>query len=245
MRSPRVVGARCEAAMEIAPGVHRVDGLVAWPWAASVFLLVDERLALVDTGVRGSGRGIERYVRRIARRMDELDVVVLTHHHVDHAGSLSELRRRHRFLVAAHEAETPYLEGRLPAGHAVGGGVRGLILRLMEPALRMEPASVDVTLQDGSVIDILGGIRVIHTPGHTMGSISLYLPARRLALVGDAFSIKPGGLELPTRVSTVDMDLARRSLSRLAGLDLEVVCPSHGRPFVGDAAGRIREFLAG
>ena len=226
--------------MEIVPGVHRVDGLVAWPWAASVFLLVDERLALVDTGVRGSGRGIERYVRRIGRSMDDLDVVVLTH-----AGSLSELRRRHRFLVAAHKAETPYIEGRLPAGHAVGGGVRGLILRLMEPALRMEPVSVDITLQDGSEIDILGGIRVIHTPGHTMGSISLYLPARRLALVGDAFSIKPGGLELPTRVSTVDMDLARRSLSRLAGLDLEVVCPSHGRPFVGDAAGRIREFLAG
>lgn len=228
---------------EIVPGVHRIDGLIPWPWGANVFLIVGERLTLVDAGLRGSLRAIENYVRKIGRDMAEIDMVVLTHHHTDHAGGLGELRRKYSVRVATHEAEIPYVEGRLPAGHSVGGGPRGAILEAIEPFIRVEPARVDVTLRDGSEIDLLGGTRVVHTPGHTMGSICLYIRSRRLALVGDAFSIKPWGLELPTPVSTVDMALARRSLYRLAGLDLRIICPSHGSPFVGDASGRIREFL--
>ncbi|HEX9017391.1 MAG TPA: MBL fold metallo-hydrolase [Chloroflexota bacterium] len=230
--------------MEIAPGVHSVDGLIAWPWAANVFLLVDRRLTLVDTGLRGSARAIERYVGRLGRDVGDLELVVLTHHHVDHAGAVAELRRRCRFQVAAHELEIPYLEGRVPAGHSVGGGPSAAFLGLIEPLIRVSPVRVDVPLRDGSELPVAGGVRVIHTPGHTPGSICLYLPAQRLALVGDAFSIKPWGLELPTRVSTLDMDLARSSLERLAELDLEIVCPSHGRPYVGDASQRIRDFLA-
>lgn len=229
---------------EIVPGVHTVDGLFPWPWGAAVFLLVDDRLTLVDTGLKGSSLAIERYVRHIGRRMDEIDLVILTHHHVDHAGSIGELRRRYNVRVAAHEEEVPYVEGRLHSGHSAGGGVRGTILDFMEPVIRIEPSPVDVVLQDGSVLDILGGVRVIHTPGHTAGSICLHIPSSGLAIVGDAFSIKPWGLELPTPVSTVDMNLARRSLSRLADLDLRVICPSHGKPYEGDASGRIRDFLS-
>ncbi len=230
---------------EIVPGVHQIDGLIPWPWGAIVFLLTGERLALVDTGPMGSATAIERYVRRIGRRMAELDLVVLTHHHIDHTGALAEIRRRYDVRVAAHEAEVGYIEGRIPPAHSVGGGLRGLFLDLIEPFIRVDPAHVDLVLHDGSELDILGGVRVVHTPGHTPGSICLYIPSRLLALVGDAFSIKRRGLELPTHVSTVDMDLARRSLYRLADLDLRVVCPSHGKPFVGDASRKLREFLAG
>ncbi len=222
-----------------------VEGLIPWPWGANVFLLADDRLTLVDTGLRGSAGAIERYVRRIGRRMEELGLVILTHHHMDHAGALGEIHRKYGPRVAAHVAEVPYVEGQLPAGHSVGGGPSGAFLEVIEPFLKVEPASVDIVLQDGTVLDILGGVQVIHTPGHTLGSICLYIPSRRLALVGDAFSIRPWGLELPTAVSTVDMDLARRSLYRLADLDLEAVCASHGKPFVGDASGKIRQFLAG
>src|SRR5512133_1325942 len=140
---------------EIAPGIHQVDGLIPWPWGANVFLLADERLALVDTGLRGSTRAIERYVRRIGRRMEELDLVILTHHHTDHAGSLGDIRRRYGVRVAAHEAEVDYVEGRAPAGHSAGGGPRGALLELIEPLIRVEPAPVDIALRDGSVLDIL------------------------------------------------------------------------------------------
>lgn len=229
---------------EIVPGVHQVDGLIPWPWGASVFLLVGERLTLVDSGLRGSLRAIERYVRHIGRRMDDLDLVILTHHHTDHAGSVGEIRREYGVRVAAHEAEVAYVEGRVAAAHSAGGGPRGVFLNLIEPLIRVEPVPVDIVLREGSRLDVLDGVTVVHCPGHTPGSICLYVPSSKLALVGDAFSIKSQGLELPTPVSTVDMDLARRSLLRVAELDLRVVCPSHGKPFVGDGSRAIREFLS-
>ena len=74
---------------------------------------------------------------------------------------------------------------------------------------------------------MLGGLRVVHTPGHTPGSISLYSPKRRLVIVGDILQRLRGVVTLPNYVFTDDMALARQSIARLAELDIDTILFSH------------------
>ena len=74
--------------MEIAPAVHQVRML-----GADAFLIAEERLTLIDAGMVGSRLTLERYLRRIGRRMDELERIICTHGHPDHIGGLRELVR--------------------------------------------------------------------------------------------------------------------------------------------------------
>ncbi|MGH2402176.1 MAG: MBL fold metallo-hydrolase, partial [Candidatus Limnocylindria bacterium] len=74
--------------MEIAPGVHQVRML-----GADAFLIAEERLTLIDAGMVGSALMLQRYLRRIGRRIDELERIICTHGHPDHIGGVSELVR--------------------------------------------------------------------------------------------------------------------------------------------------------
>ena len=73
----------------------------------------------------------------------------------------------------------------------------------------------------------LGGLRVVHTPGHTPGSICLYSPERRLVIVGDILQRLRGVVTYPNELFTDDMVLARRSIALLADLDIETILFSH------------------
>jgi glyoxylase-like metal-dependent hydrolase (beta-lactamase superfamily II) len=103
------------------------------------------------------------------------------------------------------------------------------------------PARVDRELADGDEIDALGGMRVVHTPGHTPGSICLYCPQRRLLFTGDTaaniFRLRPG-----LGWFTEDAARAKESIRKLAALDFETVFFGHGRPIQKDAALRFRRF---
>jgi len=92
-------------------------------------------------------------------------------------------------------------------------------------------APADVTAaQEGDELPVLGGLRVLHTPGHTPGSICLYSATRRLLIVGDLLQRMRGQVTLPNYFFTDDMALARRSIARLADLDVETILFSHYPP---------------
>jgi glyoxylase-like metal-dependent hydrolase (beta-lactamase superfamily II) len=85
-------------------------------------------------------------------------------------------------------------------------------------------------LTDGDVLPVLDGLQVIHTPGHTPGSVCLYSEARRLLIVGDLLQRNRGAVTYPNYFFTDDMALARRSIARLAELDVETILFSHYPP---------------
>jgi glyoxylase-like metal-dependent hydrolase (beta-lactamase superfamily II) len=112
------------------------------------------------------------------------------------------------------------------------------------------PCQVNTPLQDGAIVDALGGLQVIHVPGHTPGSIALYQAEQRILFCGDAIfhhgsSSGGGRIALPPRMFSVDPDQAEASTRKLAALPVEVACFGHGEPILEGAGERLREALGG
>ena len=213
---------------------------------ASVFLLSDERITLVDAGMRGSGRQILGAVKEIGRSPEDIAQVVVTHYHYDHIGGLAELLQETPARAAVHLAEAPYVSGDkhlpFPIRHRLVAAILGPLATAS--GFRPRPVPVDIILNDGDELPVLGGMRVVHCPGHTPGHIALHFPQRGLLIVGDALQAPGGRLTRPSAAVTQDMRAAERSIARLAELDCEVLCFSHFRPLRQGAAARLQELAA-
>jgi glyoxylase-like metal-dependent hydrolase (beta-lactamase superfamily II) len=175
----------------------------------------------------------------------DLARIVITHHHVDHVGSMAVLQELTGAPLAAHPDDALYISGEqeppLPSGTAMRLLVR--FMGLIPIFSHFDPLSVDTALNDGDGLDALGGGTVIHVPGHTPGSIALYFPADGVLLSGDTIDCRRGQPGLPPRPFSVDMDQALASVRRMSELDFDVLCPGHGEPLVGGAVAQVRAFV--
>ena len=93
----------------------------------------------------------------------------------------------------------------------------------------LDSADVDVQLAGGEILRQLGGLQVIHTPGHTPCSICLYSPVYRMLFVGDAMQKRRKKLQFPAKMVSTDMALAVTSIGKLARLDSEILVLGHGQ----------------
>ena len=229
--------------MELAPGVHWVKRATPIRIVSNVYLLVDEveGLTLIDAGMPGRANAILCHVADLGYEPADVRRIVRTHYHVDHAGSLAALVARTGAHVLAHADEAPLVEGQRPP--LVARGVLGRTMRALVPLTRGRPTAVDERLAHGDVIPTLrvGGLRVVHTPGHTPGSICLHLPARGVLFTGDTLLTGwRGGVRDPSPLFALDIQQARASARTLAGLNFDVLAPGHGPPIVGDAGTEVR-----
>jgi glyoxylase-like metal-dependent hydrolase (beta-lactamase superfamily II) len=218
--------------VEVAPNIHAVRVI-----GANAFLITENELTLVDAGHRGSIRLLRAYLARIGRDMREITRIVCTHGHPDHIGGVHEIAAASGARVHMHPADMERLRIRFRDVFR-GRPVPGAIIAYLTQA-----PSDPSPLADGDVLPVLGGLRVIHTPGHTPGSICLYSPARRLVIVGDILQRLRGKVTYPNYVFTDDMGLARRSIARLAELDIETILFSH-YPALHDGAHEALRSLA-
>lgn len=153
---------------------------------------------LVDAGLPDSEHKVEAALRRENRRMEDISLIVVTHAHVDHAGSASRIRERSGAPIVGHEADASHFGRETPMTFCPTGWFGRLFLctkLMLEPYVGFRP---DIELAVGAELDMAqygvdGVIR--HTPGHTEGSISVELPTGD-ALVGDllASGILLGGI---------------------------------------------------
>lgn len=228
---------------EVDEGVWRVDGVRganAWLVAAP------EGLVLVDTGLPGNARRVVAFLASLGHAPGDLCAIVLTHADPDHGGSAADLRALTGAQVAIHEHDAPALAGGLTPGRAKGPlRLRALPWRLarighelgMALMYRVGPASAgwralrpDLRLRDG---DAVAGLRVLHAPGHTAGSIALLREDGAL-FAGDAVFGDPlGRAHPPPRATALDPEAARATARRLFSLPFTTLYPGHGEPILG------------
>jgi glyoxylase-like metal-dependent hydrolase (beta-lactamase superfamily II) len=214
--------------VEIAPGVHAVRLLSVY-----AFLLDEPRLTLIDAGLIGSGRRVRRHAERIGRSPDDLARIICTHAHPDHIGGVRELAGEREVEVLMHPADLDGLGVTLK--DAVANRNRGQLIAYFT----RHPGEA-TPVADGQLLPMLGGLRVVHTPGHTPGSICLYAERHKLLFTGDALQVIRGRVTFASRVFSDDMRLARDSVARLAELDVETIAFSHYPPLREGANGVLR-----
>jgi glyoxylase-like metal-dependent hydrolase (beta-lactamase superfamily II) len=220
--------------MEIAPAVHQVRLL-----GADAFLFAEERLTLVDAGMIGTRTMLERYLRGIGRSLEELDRIICTHGHPDHIGGIRELvRDRDDVTILIHPADLAGLN--LPLREALAPTEEQSLRRgrVIQYLTRAPQACTPV--RDGELLPVLGGVRVIHTPGHTPGSICLYAEGLRLLFTGDVLQVIRGRLTYASSFFSHDHAEARASVARLAALDVDAIALSHYPPWTDDPNAALR-----
>jgi glyoxylase-like metal-dependent hydrolase (beta-lactamase superfamily II) len=221
--------------LEVTPGIHKVDGV-----NANVYLVFDqEQLMLIDTGMPRNAKRILDYVHKMNRKPSEITRIVLTHCHMDHVGSAQQLKQLTNAKIAVHREDAQFVAGEkaLPFPR----GAVGILFKVFSPFFKPRPVRPDIVLDDG---DKVGRLTVVHTPGHTPGSISLYDSERKLIFVGDSMRFVDGRISGPPKQFTFDMNEALGSIAKISHLEFDVMLSGHGEPLKANASHMVKEFYA-
>lgn len=218
-----------------------------------VLLQDEQEIILVDCGYPDFIPLLEEAASRSGIAIDTITKLIVTHHDMDHIGSLAALKRAYPHIeIIAHEVEKPYLEGakkslRLEQAESSFDDLPAEAKPHAEQFIRflqsIETTKVDRAVSDGERLPWCGGIEIIHTPGHMPGHISLYLPASKTLIAADAVVIEDGKLAIANPQYTLDLDEAIRSVRRLLDYDIEQLICYHGGVFHGDVWQGIRQLL--
>jgi glyoxylase-like metal-dependent hydrolase (beta-lactamase superfamily II) len=223
---------------EIASDLHLLRGFP--PAAFNVYLIRDgDRWVLVDTSTRHAHR-------RIMRQLPgDLEAVLITHAHRDHAGAMHTVAKEAGAPVWGSVEDADALEGKAP--EPIPEKHRDHPVNRLFAGWWKDRHPVARRLTGG---DVLAGFEVIAFPGHTPGMIGLWRESDRTVICADTmrsinlFTGLPQLGEMP-EAFTSDVSESRRSIRKLAALEARTICFGHGRPLTKDAAAKINEIAAG
>jgi len=194
----------------------RIVPLISSGYDSNAYVLLGERVAVIDTGL--SAESMRSRIAGVVEA-ERVELVLNTHAHIDHCGGNRTFGNAE---VLLHE---------LDAEAASSGSYYGTA-SLFGTGGECKPGRL---LKDGARVDLGGEVlEVIHTPGHTPGSICLYLRERGALFSGD--TLFAGGSFGRTDLPGGDMRQLVESLRRIAELDIEVLYPGHMEVVEGEEA---------
>ncbi|MGW8287912.1 MAG: MBL fold metallo-hydrolase [Desulfobulbales bacterium] len=193
-----------------------------------VYLILGQKICLIDSGVKGSERVIFDYLKKIGRKPENISLLILTHAHPDHIGAAQSIKQTSGCLVVAHpdaqawieDVELQFKQRPVPGFHTLVGG----------------STSIDRLLQDGENIECGPvSLQVILTPGHAMGSLSFYCKEEKVLFSGDAI---PQKNDLPIYDDAVTV---AASINRLKSIPAEYLLASWTDPLKGSEVGKMMD----
>ena len=228
--------------MELVSGIHHFDtGPFNW-------YIIEEssRLTLVDAGFPGHYRVFRNAINELGYTLNDVEAIVITHAHADHTGFADRVAKESGAPVFIHEADQK-LAGRileLPWAGLLGNAWRPYTAKMLGTAiwkgiLKLTRISTSHTFTDGEVLDVPGKPVVMHVPGHTPGQSVLYLEDRNTLISSDALVTRNlytgvlGGPQIPERGLNFDINMAERSLDRIAEIGAVTMLPGHGNKWFG------------
>lgn len=203
-----------------------------------VVLRHGREVVLVDCGYAGFAPLLEGALHKYGLSLSDLTGVIITHHDIDHIGALAELKAANPALrVYSSPAEKPYIEGKqkslrlqqaedlaacLPEDQRAGAEQFQQLLK------SVRAVAVDEVLPLGEDIPFLPGVRVLATPGHMPGHISLYLPGQKTLVAADAVVWEHGTFDIANPQYTLDLPAAIASIQTLQQLPIDTIICYHG-----------------
>ncbi|HSL00127.1 MAG TPA: MBL fold metallo-hydrolase [Rubrobacteraceae bacterium] len=206
----------------IAPGVYRADAIRISRMVSVLLLENDDGWTLVDTGLASSVGRIRDALLALGSGPEDLKRIFLTHQHDDHTGGLRgmlEWAPHAEVGATSHEAE-------VISGRRRRDPYSDPVLRFLSRNAELPTAPVHKVLREG---DLVSGFRLISTPGHTSGHVSMLRDEDGLLFTADAFGCLPRKIRVGIRKTLcADPPLAKRSAEKLLGEDFSTVVMSHG-----------------
>jgi len=230
--------------MRIAPSLHRLGEAIV-----SCYLLEEAgEVTIIDAGVPAYYADLTAELAAMGRTIEDVRALVLTHGHEDHIGFAERLRAEHDVPASIHELDVALARGEV-GNPSAGMGERRLrsllhyMLWLMRSgAMRTKGLTEVGTFDPGTTLDVPGALRVIHTPGHTYGSVTFHAPGYDALFVGDALATdavitaRQGPQICPF---AADPDEALASLASIEELEAHWLLPGHGEPWTGGVAAAV------
>jgi glyoxylase-like metal-dependent hydrolase (beta-lactamase superfamily II) len=196
--------------------------LYAYPWMSTQenncnsYWIGGEVPVLIDPGHQHLVKSLITQMEKDKNRFEDIRLIIATHVHPDHFEA-SQTFARAGVLMALHPEEEKFMQ-------EVGGDFYRAF------GMEMPEIKVDFLLQEGELKLGAKTLQILHTPGHSPGSISLYWPEKKALFTGDAvFPMGVGRTDFPGG----DGNLLRESIERLARLDAEWLLPGHGEVIKG------------
>ena len=222
--------------MQITPNLHVIPLFIV-----NAFLIIeDSGLALVDSGLPKNEKKILKYIESIGGKPDDLKIILITHADGDHIGSAKALRELTgaKIFASAFEAACA-AKGMPPREPNASNPLLKLLFSLTAKMFIYPPTKVDQIVKDGDTLPILGGLRVISTPGHTPDHVSYYSPSHNILLAGDSLRTSKEQIYNAVSPFTWDEGKQNNSVRLQAQLKPEIVCVGHGA-VVKEAASKFR-----
>jgi glyoxylase-like metal-dependent hydrolase (beta-lactamase superfamily II) len=229
------------AAVQLARNVWRIPTAPFDLINSFLFADDDGALTLVDAGLKRAENKLLAALAGLGKAPEDVTRIVLTHAHRDHAGGLARAQGATGAEVLAHDRDAVYLQSGKPPLLDTSR-LSGRLLNRVRGGF----GKVDVgqTFQDGELLPIGGGLRVVHTPGHSPGHVSLLHEPTGVLITGDAlFNVR--GLRYSPATFCTDIRLSRETADRLADLEYDVVAFTHGEHVSSGAREAVRAFLRG
>lgn len=207
----------------------------------SSFAFVDDdgEVTLVDAGTKRAPKRILAGLRHMGVGPSDVTCLLATHAHPDHVGGLAAMRGRTGATVSVHERDAAYVrEGKGPVlDRSTLGG------RLIRRNRGSAPTPVDEELVDGQVLDICGGLRVLHTPGHSPGHVALLHEPSGVLVTGDSIWNMRGRMTWSIPMFCTDYAMSQQTADVLGELDYDVAAFTHGPEIRTAAREAVRGFL--
>jgi hydroxyacylglutathione hydrolase len=218
--------------MEILSDVHWIEGVTA-----NTYLVLGDKTTLIDTGTPGKQDDILNYLQNVLKgKPEDIKTIVLTHHHVDHTGSLYELKKITNADIAAYISDLDIISGEKSSSDPI---YMRFATRMMATFTSYKFIKPDIGLQEN---DMVGDYRVIHTPGHTPGSLALYNRDNGVIFVGDTLSYDGEKVSGPPSFLINDRGALKESVKKISDLDPGIMLSGHGKPLIENTSKMIGEF---
>jgi len=205
-----------------------------------LYISDNSEISIIDAGMPGNAFKILNQISEKGISLEKIKYIILTHSDIDHIGSIADLKNATGALVAIHEIEVPYLLGEKKKKlKGMIGGLIGLIFGILFKFMKPQNIVPDITLKEG---DFIGGLKVIYSPGHTEGSISLY-NAETALFSGDAIiTDKHSNIKGFNNIATSDTLEAAKTINKIKNLKFEVLLPGHGSPVLKNASDKLKGY---